>query len=111
MVRLLEAQSLREPYRFSASEQTRLAELLRDAGVRWGIDGEHRTTLEGPSLSDEFIVLGAHYDHLGYGGESSLDPDRRAIHNGADDNASGTAGLMEIARAMAEGPRPERSVQ
>jgi Zn-dependent M28 family amino/carboxypeptidase len=54
--------------------------------------------------------VGAHYDHLGWGGEGSLAPDTRAIHNGADDNASGTAALIETARRMVEGPAPERSV-
>jgi exodeoxyribonuclease V gamma subunit len=49
MLKLLEAQSLREAYRFSQSEQARLAELLRDAGVRWGIDGEHRIELGFPA--------------------------------------------------------------
>lgn len=48
------------------------------------------------------VVVGAHYDHLGFGGEGSLEPDVRAIHNGADDNASGTAALLEVARQMAE---------
>ncbi len=47
------------------------------------------------------IVIGAHYDHLGYGGESSLyRGSEKAIHNGADDNASGTAGLLELARLL-----------
>ncbi len=46
------------------------------------------------------IVVGAHYDHLGYGGMGSLDPDSKAPHLGADDNASGTAALMEIARTL-----------
>ncbi len=46
------------------------------------------------------IVIGAHYDHLGYGGEGSLYRGERAIHNGADDNASGTAALIEIARRL-----------
>jgi hypothetical protein len=63
-----------------------------------------------PSLADEYVIVGAHYDHLGWGGEGSLAPDAHEIHNGADDNASGTAALVEIARAMAAGPRPERSV-
>ena len=44
------------------------------------------------------IVIGAHYDHLGYGGEGSLYRGERAIHNGADDNASGTAALIELAK-------------
>lgn len=47
------------------------------------------------------VVVGAHYDHLGQGGRSSRDPDVRAPHNGADDNASGTAGILEAARRLA----------
>ena len=43
------------------------------------------------------LVIGAHYDHLGYGGESSLAPDQHVPHVGADDNASGTAALLAIA--------------
>ena len=46
-------------------------------------------------------VVGAHYDHLGYGGPESLTPDRHEPHLGADDNASGTAALLEVARALA----------
>lgn len=63
-----------------------------------------------PSLKDEYIVVGAHFDHLGWGGEGSLDPDKHEIHNGADDNASGTAGMIDIAGKLAKGPRPARSV-
>ena len=52
------------------------------------------------SPDEEFIVVGAHYDHLGYGGEGSgsLQPDTVAIHHGADDNASGVAGVLELAQ-------------
>jgi hypothetical protein len=58
----------------------------------------------------ETIVLGAHYDHLGYGGVNSAAPGEMAIHHGADDNASGTAMLVEVARMLRErGPFP-RSV-
>lgn len=59
--------------------------------------------LEGndPHLKDEVVVIGAHYDHLGFGGQGSLVPDTVAIHNGADDNASGTAGLLELAQWFA----------
>jgi len=51
-----------------------------------------------PVLKDEYIVVGAHFDHLGLGGSrsGSLDPDTLIIHNGADDNASGTAGILEL---------------
>ncbi|NLX94622.1 MAG: M28 family peptidase [Rhodopirellula sp.] len=52
-------------------------------------------------LAEEAIVLGAHYDHLGRGGSGSLAPGGREIHNGADDNASGTAVLNEVARQLA----------
>ena len=61
--------------------------------------------LEGndPNLKDQMIIVGAHYDHLGMGGEGSgsLKPDTTAIHYGADDNASGSAGLLELAQAFA----------
>jgi Tol biopolymer transport system component len=48
------------------------------------------------------LVIGAHYDHLGHGGTGSLAPDSHDVHNGADDNASGTAALLEVARQLAE---------
>jgi hypothetical protein len=61
--------------------------------------------LEGmdPKLRSQTVVVGAHFDHLGYGGpgSGSLQPEINAIHNGADDNASGTAGLLELAQAFA----------
>jgi aminopeptidase YwaD len=55
------------------------------------------------ALKEQVVVLGAHFDHLGMGGEGSgsLQPDTVAIHHGADDNASGTAGLLELAQAFA----------
>lgn len=57
--------------------------------------------------SDGAIVIGAHYDHLGMGGESSLAPDEVKAHLGADDNASGIAALLEVARLL--GKEKERS--
>ena len=63
-----------------------------------------------PALRDEYIVIGAHHDHLGRSTVSALDPDARdAIRNGADDNASGTAAVMELARLFAI-HKPKRSV-
>ncbi len=60
------------------------------------------------------LVVGAHYDHLGYGGESSRAPDQRVPHVGADDNASGTAALLGtaglIAQRMKTGWRPEHTL-
>src|SRR5882724_23350 len=69
--------------------------------------------LEGsdPTLRNEYIVLGAHYDHLGRGGEGSLAPREGEIHHGADDNASGVAGVLELARVLtAQRPKLRRSV-
>ncbi|MEM9586699.1 MAG: M28 family peptidase [Planctomycetota bacterium] len=51
-------------------------------------------------LSDQTVVLGAHYDHVGMGGEGSLAPGTIAIHNGADDNASGTSVLLAAAKQL-----------
>ena len=51
-----------------------------------------------PELKNDYIIIGAHYDHLGIGGRGSLAPDEYgSVHNGADDNASGTAGMLELA--------------
>jgi hypothetical protein len=63
---------------------------------------------EGP-LADETIVIGGHYDHLGFGGYGSRTQARTGeVHNGADDNASGTAAVIELARRIAAGPKPKR---
>ena len=64
-----------------------------------------------PKLKDETIVIGAHYDHLGRGGEGSLAPREGEIHYGADDNASGTAALIELARRLTtQRPKPRRTI-
>lgn len=55
-----------------------------------------------PKLKTEVIVIGAHYDHLGRGGQGSLAAREGDIHHGADDNASGVAGLLELARTFAK---------
>ncbi len=63
-----------------------------------------------PALRNQIVIVGAHYDHLGTGEFGTLDPDSAGrIHNGADDNASGTAALIHIAAALAVAP-PARSV-
>jgi hypothetical protein len=62
--------------------------------------------LPGTGDSEELIIIGAHYDHLGLGKFGSLSSNDSTIHNGADDNASGTAGLLELAEYFAEN-RPE----
>ena len=63
-----------------------------------------------PVLRNQTIILGAHYDHLGLGGFGSLDPDSTGlVHNGADDNASGAAALIQVAARLAASP-PARTV-
>lgn len=58
-----------------------------------------------PGLRGEYVVIGAHYDHLGRSPTSAMDPEAgNAIRNGADDNASGTAALLELARLFAARP-------
>jgi hypothetical protein len=88
-----------------------------DASLVIGIDTEVESgktsnvvaTLEGvdPSLKDEWVVLTAHYDHLGF---KEVNEGEDGVWNGADDNASGTAALLEIARRMKTGEPPRRSV-
>ena len=61
-------------------------------------------------LRDEVIIVGAHYDHLGLGGFGSLAPDSTGkVHNGADDNASGVAAILAIARELKD-HRPDRTI-
>ena len=66
----------------------------------WNVGG----FIEGsdPELKNEWIIIGAHFDHLGMGGEGSLyRGNEPQIHNGADDNASGTTGVLELAEKFA----------
>jgi hypothetical protein len=66
-------------------------------------------------LASQVVILGAHFDHLGVGGYGSASGDSVNVHNGADDNGSGTAALMEITRglarlAMQRDNRPRRTI-
>jgi Zn-dependent M28 family amino/carboxypeptidase len=63
--------------------------------------------VEGSKYPDQTVIYSAHWDHLGVG-QPDATGDR--IYNGAVDNATGTAALIEMARAFAHGPRPERSI-
>lgn len=62
------------------------------------------------TLKNEAIVIGAHYDHLGRGGSGSLAANSTEIHHGADDNASGTAAIIEIARQCAREKKNKRTL-
>jgi hypothetical protein len=93
---------------------------LKPAGVKGSyfqvFDGNSRNILgllEGsdPELKDQIIVAAAHYDHVGYGNARTSYGPTGYIHNGADDNASGVATLLEVAEACAKlNPRPKRSI-
>jgi aminopeptidase YwaD len=71
----------------------------------------HNVSAYLPGETDEYVVVGAHYDHLGLGGENSLAPSQTGtIHPGADDNASGTAGVLELARWATHQPKQKRGI-
>lgn len=89
------------------------SEALKDVSVS-GKVGLDRTTRKlhnvcayvpgSGSLASEYVVVGAHYDHLGMGGPGSLYQGGKAIHHGADDNASGTAAMIALAEQVAHDP-------
>ena len=81
----------------SLPEGSRRVEGFNVVGVVRGSD---------PTLRGEAVVVGAHYDHVGVG--EAVDGD--SIYNGADDDASGVVTVLEVARSLAEGPPPARSV-
>ena len=84
------------PKKFEKFSWSLTADVVRRSAPAYNVVG----VLEGtdPAVKGEAIVIGAHYDHLGRGGRGSLAPREGEIHHGADDNASGVAGLLELAR-------------
>lgn len=79
---------------------TVVTESLPTANVLGWLEAGH------PDALDEVLIIGAHHDHLGRGGPGSRTPDRQGeIHNGADDNASGVAAVLEAARLLAPSRR------
>ncbi|QDU98765.1 M20/M25/M40 family metallo-hydrolase [Lignipirellula cremea] len=86
-----------------------------ESGFVQPFDGQLRNILglmEGsdPALKHEVIVIGAHYDHVGYGTSKNSRGPLGYVHNGADDNASGVSALLELMQAFAAGEKPKRSV-
>ncbi len=88
-------------------QNTKLAQMVKNGAEVQVEVVQKETNIEAYNIigyldnkADFTVVIGAHYDHLGYGGSSSLFADKGEpqIHNGADDNASGTAGLLELVR-------------
>jgi hypothetical protein len=66
--------------------------------------------LPGSERPHEYLVIGAHYDHLGTRPRGTGTDTTPVVYNGADDNASGTSGILELARVLASGQRPKRSI-
>jgi aminopeptidase N len=89
-----------QPIEYRRSPEAALTMLKNVVGV---LDGKG-------DLADQVVVVGAHYDHLGHGDFSSLAPEalRARAHPGADDNASGIAAMLELARHFASRPTPSR---
>ena len=83
---------------FMAQLRVKKGLMPKKAVKTWNVIG----VIEGndPNLKNEFVVLGAHYDHLGLGGGPSTKSERIGIHHGADDNASGTSALLEIGEKL-----------
>jgi hypothetical protein len=91
------------PARISARAEVHVEQLVSEnvVGVLPGSD---------PELRDEYVVLSAHLDHLGVGAESADDPQKDRLYNGAMDNASGIAVLLQIARELGKRKAPRRSI-
>jgi hypothetical protein len=100
-----------------------LVQKLQGYGLKGGVKGGYYqpfgnyanviAVLEGsdPVLKNEYILVGAHYDHVGYGNRRNSYGPTGYIHNGADDNASGVSGLLEVAQAFASsGAKPKRTL-
>lgn len=85
-------------------------EVMKNPQKTWNVIG----CVDGsdPVLKDEYVVVGAHYDHIGLGHFGALDPGNAGkIHYGADDNASGTSGVLEVAEALGRSAvKPKRSI-
>ena len=77
------------------SDKTKKKPKVKTYNVIAVLEGNH------PVLKNEYLVLGAHYDHLGHGGPSSKSDKLNTVHPGADDNASGTSALLEISERLA----------
>jgi len=103
-------------YLWQELEEAGLKPVGEDGGYFQSFNRGYRNILallEGsdPHLSDEIILVGAHYDHVGYGNQTNSYGPFGYVHNGADDNASGTSGLLEMIDAFRRLPQtPRRSI-
>ncbi len=81
------------------------------ADVRQDVRDENNVAGYLPGKTGEYLIVGAHYDHIGLGEQFSMsNSGKGTVHPGADDNASGTAGVIELARWFAGQPKPRRGI-
>jgi len=86
-------------------------EVQENVDVERAVKTVHNVVGYLPGSTSEYIVIGAHYDHLGLGEQFSMAPSLAGtVHPGADDNASGVAGVIELARIMGAELRPKRGI-
>ena len=79
--------------------------------IRREVKTVHNVGAYFPGTTDEYVIVGAHYDHLGLGEQFSLAPSLAGtVHPGADDNASGTAGVIELAHWFSHEPKHKRGI-
>ncbi len=98
----LKPESFAFPVSFHATGNVDLERLVKTV---------HNVAAYLPGTTNEYVILGAHYDHLGLGGQFSLAPSMTGtVHPGADDNASGTSGVVELARYFAKQPKRKRGI-
>jgi hypothetical protein len=96
-----------KPHSFAVAK----VDIELDVDIKHDTATAHNVAAYLPGSTNEYVVIGAHYDHLGMGDEHSLAPSQMGtIHPGADDNASGTAGVVELARWFSKQPKPKRGI-
>ncbi len=82
-----------------------------DIDIRREVKTVHNVGAYLPGETSEYVIIGAHYDHLGLGEQFSLAPSLAGtVHPGADDNASGTAGVIELAHWYSHEPKHKRGI-
>lgn len=97
-----------KPQSFSFSDSVKVDAAV---DVTRAVKTVHNVVAYLPGETEDYVVIGAHYDHLGLGGQYSLAPSQTGtIHPGADDNASGTAGVIELARYFSRQPKQKRGI-
>jgi len=90
----------KKPNSFELNATAKLnTEVKEIESMSWNVGGLLRGTDK--ELSNEYLVIGGHFDHLGWGKQNSLYQGEPMIHNGADDNASGTTGVLELSEKFA----------